>query len=292
MANAKARHTILLLLLLTMSLALAAPAATITLLDFGGAAPANAVGGGDLSAIMQQAASEWAVLYPEPFVLTIAFTWGPLGSGALAQHQTLAQEGTPNRETIGAITFENNGSSVFFLDSTPWDNSEFTTFTQSTADFGGGEMEVGRIWSGAVGAALGAYDLLSIARHEIGHALGLSSGNFSYHAEAWPDNDIDVTGPRPFAGAAIPTRNTAVPADASSSNAHLDIPTALLWPFVSESSRREISQVDFIANAQLSQFDPASAVPEPAAWLLVSFVLAGLGLARRSQQGRRSQPNR
>jgi len=124
---------------------------------------------------------------------------------------------------------------------------------------------------------------LSVAIHEIGHSLGLSGANTAYQAETCPDNDVDVTGPRPFAGTAIPVNNTC-----PGFNAHLSSATfanALMVPAIGSGTRRTPSAVDILADAQISQFtsinlDPAL-VPEPGTWMLLTGGLGIVALQRR-----------
>lgn len=209
----------------------------------GGAAPATA-GGGNLADIFNAACDWWeTALVTTPYTLTLTFQWGPQGGGVLAAHTLTTQGGVPNRETAGSITFDNDGSSTFFLDTTPCANNEYGTGpTYTTSDLGGGLLNVGRTYSGASGSASGRTDMFSVALHEIGHSLGLSSANTSFVAENG-DLDVDVTAPRPFAGSTIPTI----------SGAHVNIGSALMFPSIGTSLRRWPTAADALANAQVSQ---------------------------------------
>jgi hypothetical protein len=240
----------------------------------GGAAHANTQGTGSLADIFNVAADYWESIITDAHALTINYSWAALG-GSLGDHSLVAQGGVPNRETAAQIRFDNDGSSQFFADSTPLDHSEYTTYTESSADLGGGIMNTGRVYTGATGLAMGSTDLFSVALHEIGHALGLSSANTAFQAEN-VDLDIDVTSGA-WVGAVLPTRN----------GAHLDMSTSLMWPFSNNGQRTLVSQADWTANCQISQFTEcadAASVPEPSIIVLFAAGFLGIGLARRRKQ--------
>lgn len=238
----------------------------------GNAGPAGSlVGGGSLTSVFEAAADYWETLIGDDFTVHITYGWQALGGGTLGLHNLLTQGGAPNRELTGQIRFDNTGGSPWFADANPLDNSEYNTYNESFSNLGGGSMNVGRNFTDATGNAAGRFDLFSVALHEIGHSLGLSSANTAFQAGNG-DLDVDVTSPRLFAGSSIPTVN----------GAHLNIGSALMYPFVSLGERNLPSDADIIANMQISQFSQFGApVPEPAS--MAALGLGVLAIVRRKK---------
>lgn len=236
-------------------------------------APTTA-GGGNLVDIFNAAADCWEEAIMDDHTVTIKFGWQGLGGGTLGAHVLTGEGGTPHRETSAVIRFDSDGTSSFFADSTPTLHEEYTDYTETSADLGGGVVNTGRYFADSIGDAVGRYDLLSTALHEIGHALGLSGANDAFVAENG-DGDIDVTGPRPFAGSVIDTI----------SGAHLDYGFTLMNPFGSIGERTRISAIDVLANAQISDFTDLNLnpcpVPEPAT--LAALGIGAIALRRRKK---------
>jgi hypothetical protein len=222
------------------------------------------VGGGALESLVQAAVLYWQSAYLDPFTVSIQYGWFNLPT-SVGTHVLLTEGGTPHRETSGSIAFDNDLSTVWFVDPTPASASEFTTFTPYTANLGGGTMNVGREYTGGTGSAA-SHDLFSTVLHEIGHALGMSGANNAYVAETSTDTKIDIASPYTYAGADLPV---------NSGNAHLNMDHTLMRSSRPSAMRRLPSDADILANAQISQFGNINLnaqVPEPS-----TIVLAAAG---------------
>ncbi len=192
--------------------------------------------------LVSTVAAYWESIYGDDHTLDVEFGWFPR-DGATATHRFVSGTGNPYRQTVATIAFDNDGTTGWFLDATPWEGSEFSNYTEVQRNFGGGVMNSGRVFTGGQGDA-SERDFLSTAIHEFGHALGLSSGNLAFSAERG-DDDVDVMSPLPFAGAEIPLL---------SSSAHINVSNAVMRSSRPDGVRRLASEIDILANAQISQF--------------------------------------
>ncbi len=152
-------------------------------------------------AVMDQAASDIMAIFSADTAVTVSQTVSV--SWASLDGLTLAEGGTSwngsNQLTGGLLNWDNDGSSVFFIDTSPSDNTEFTSFTtdQRSINFGGTNINVEDRWYSSFSGAANNSDLYSVAVHEIMHALGVLGGVTPYPPYAaldvGSDGDLDLT---------------------------------------------------------------------------------------------------
>jgi len=207
-------------------------------IPFGGAAPGTIAGGGSFTDIFDAAASWWEQAIFDPHTITIQYGWGPRAdSGVLATAFSIGT--SPQPAVYGKILIDNDGTSDFFLDSTPESNSEYSPLTTFTDDLGGGTVNTGRVYSGGTGAAATS-DLLTIFKHEIGHILGING-----IAPDWGT----ITSPRPFPGTVIPKADSAHFDDDPNSGGSL-AGDPLMSPIIESGVRKSLSAIDILAAAE------------------------------------------
>ena len=162
--------------------------------------------------------------------------------------------GSPRRIVHSCVRF-NNSPAVsdeirgWFADPTPRDNSEYSFYTTDAMPMDKGwrnPLNIGRVFSEpVVEDALARVDLLQVAMHEIGHALGLDD-EYSGFAAQYKEAVIPVTPPRPFAGSVM---------HINPNGPHLGGNTPLMINAPRPGWRQLISSADALLLAQLSSFN-------------------------------------
>jgi len=227
----------------------------------------NTAGGGTLQNVMAEAASWWEGLILDVGLYNVDFGWVGLLGANLA---VATQFNVPQPGTGGTIRFDSRLSTLWFADNTPGLNEEYSTLTQFSQDLGAGAVNVGRVYTGASGAAAGRIDLLSVAKHEIGHLLGVA--NTAFGTFTIP-NLVLTTGPA-AAGSSVPTT--------SAGGGHINLSNALMFPSIGTGIRRDGSDVDIGAVCTVNGFQCAAAqpVPEPGSLSLLAIGLLALVVLR------------
>jgi hypothetical protein len=232
-------------------------AMTIETQFIGGAAPENTSGRGNIHDIVRAAADMWESAYADPITITLHYGWAPLGDAGT--HTLIEQGDLPNHEIVGLILFDNSGAAPFYLDPTPTINEEYKRRTEEYQDLGGGYINVARLFLNPAGDADGNIDLLSVALHEIGHAMGLCSANASFIAQS-SEGIIAITGDLVFAGTVVPlaSNNSGV-------IPHIDPSTVAYGSVmggINGGERRTLSELDIVTNAQISGFTILNLYPQ------------------------------
>ncbi len=222
---------------------------------------------------------------------TIAVTWGA-SSTALAVGGTSFIDLPPDYPMFNGSLRWDNDDSDFFVDLTPWENSEFGKSSARSDDLGGGLINVENVhYDAALGSAeRNNYDMLSVAIHEVGHALGILGSYTKYaNMDTGSDGDLDlVDGTELTYVDGHFTYMTTVPEPDfpfDGAGASGDYGPMAMNDTILQGMRPLLTQADILALETLHGFDNANynptIVPEPSGVVLAGLALSVLALRRR-----------
>ena len=247
-------------------------------------------------AVMDAAADYWQTAFAassRTLSLTINVSWGGLSGATLAQGGASWINNNPTYSLRNPfLTWDNDGSSTFFVDLTPKSNSEWAKSSLRTDDLGGGTINVERVYYNAASgtSARNDNDMLSVAIHEIGHTLGVLAGYPRFNAlDVGSDGDLDLSGGTQIA----------------SSGGHLDyslgLPETPGFPFdgatvggtyypmllgssIVTGTRKLLTEADILMVADLQGLNNPNTnplIPEPEPSLVILFSIGLLLIFRR-----------
>lgn len=235
--------------------------------------------------VIQSAADYWMKAFENSTVSlshTISVGWGAEGGSTLATGGTSWSGSAPYPISNGSLTWDNDGTSDFFVDLTPAENSEWAKASARSADLGGGLVNVERVYYNAPSgsAARSNSDMLSTAIHEIGHALGFLNTYPNYDAlDVGNDGDLDLSDGSEIVYSEghhdytlLAPETPGFPFDNASIGGNPYYPT-VMGPASYSGTRNLLTAVDILTVGGIHGFDNLNLnplIPEPSSALLLT----------------------
>jgi hypothetical protein len=265
-------------------------------------------------AVIYAAIQWWSMALPDPGLMAnpvqVAFSTAALGMGVLAAEVPLTSTDPANDmpgmgvagtlfagRPASATIMISNAPGTFFVDDSPHDESEFIAMaTNDPNGFDDSAAFFFNAYAGVAGNAATRTDLLTVLKHELGHALGIDGDFKNFRtpmgAGIFGGDDLgNVYADTMFGGLTLegdgqPGSANESPANNINELSHLDrgiYPNDLMQPTIGVGQRRLQSPLDIsmlaTAYGYTADKNPshASAVPALSAW--ASAVLALLLIA-------------